>query len=98
LVKQSELSLVWRAKQTSQRCTKVIACAGGANINEYMMQLEVTFAVPFLFPNATFADAETKAVFLSRRLSRISELVLRREARSWDDRWQFALAKKSREA
>jgi hypothetical protein len=85
-LKQSELLLVGLAKQTSQRCTKVIACAGGANIHQYMMQLKGPSSVPFLFPNATFTDSETKAVFLSRRLPRISQLVLMREVSSCNDR------------
>jgi hypothetical protein len=84
--RQSKLSLVGLEKQTSQRCAKEIVCAGGANIHQYMMQLKGPSSVPFLFPNATFTDAETKAVFLSRRLPHISELVLRREVSSLDDR------------
>jgi hypothetical protein len=53
----------------------VIACAGGANINEYMMPLKVTPSGAIFISERNITDPEMKAVFLSRRLSSISEHV-----------------------
>lgn len=92
-------TLFYEVKQTTPLCTTSHRVYWLANIHEYITGLKVTSAAPFFFLNATFKDPEMKAAFRRRRrLSRLSELALRRDASSCDNRWQFGRPRRPRTA